>query len=114
MELHCQIRSLSAIPTAQNLNRLRVKLDSVEDFEILLHNEASDSRPLAYFWKSLWKEAQALTALNNDFAEFASGDGIVNGDAAYNPLKIVEKSFLEDYFEVHSRSRARTSLADQP
>jgi hypothetical protein len=40
-------------------------LNSVKYLEVFLYDKSPDSRALANFWMTLWKETEAFTALND-------------------------------------------------
>src|ERR1035437_7953458 len=88
--------------------------DSVEHLEVFLHDKTPDARALTNSWMTLWKETQDFTGLNDQFPQLARGGRAMNGNQPHDSFKVRQKGVLEDYFEVHSLSRARTCLPACP
>src|ERR1017187_8828481 len=89
-------------------------LNSVKYLEVFLYDKSPDSRALTNFGVTLWKETEAFTALNNQVTQLARGGRIMNGNRPHNSFKVGQKGAFENYPEVHSFNRARTSLPECP
>ncbi len=65
------------------------------------NNKPPYAGPLPDLRKTFRKETQALGHPDNQFTQFARGDGIMHGDPSHQLLEVFQKCVFEDYFEVH-------------
>src|ERR1039457_4226523 len=89
-------------------------LNPVKHLEVFLYDKSPDSRALTNFWVTLRKETQAFASLDDHQAQFLRCRGIMDGNQPHYSFKVGQKGVLENYFEVHSLSRARTWLPECP
>ena len=89
-------------------------LDPIKHLEVFLYDESPDSRALTDSGVTFREEFQAFARPDNHRAQFLRRRGIVNSDQSNDSLKVFQEGVLEDYLEVHSPSRARTSRAECP
>lgn len=54
--------------------------DPIEDFEVLLNNESSDSKALPHLGMSFREETKAFAACNDRLAQLTSRIRIASGD----------------------------------
>jgi len=83
-------------------------MHTIKHLVVLLYDESPDPRPLTNFGVTLGKETQPFTGLNDQVTQLERRCRMINGNRPHDSFKVREKGVLENYFEIHSLSRART------